>query len=131
LEAIWNQMTMIEGGTQVENLNQTPGMALLTIPIFTGLTGLFLFLLVLLWIYHRNPGRVGLACVAVLIFTLLQKQSFVITSAWLVAAIWILQLPTSSAAVKRAEERPSATRLPPNEMQQLRRLRQLSKTSTQ
>lgn len=91
LESIWNEIKLIEGGSSAQNLNQTPGMALLTIPLYSGLLGSALFSGIMLWIIQRNPRRVGVQLIFVLLFTMLQKSSFVITTAWLVTAVWLLQ----------------------------------------
>jgi hypothetical protein len=95
LEAIWNKIELIENGITVENLNHTPGMALLTIPLFSGVIGSALFIGLIAGILIRYRGRVGAAIVGILIFTLLPKQSFVISTAWIIAAIWAMQLKAS------------------------------------
>jgi hypothetical protein len=100
LEAIWTEISVIDGGATVENLNRTPGMALFTIPLYTGVTGSILFLALVIWVFRRYGPRMGSVIAGLLIFTLLQKQSFVISSAWIVAAIWAMQMPASATAVK-------------------------------
>lgn len=103
LESIWNDIRVIEGGASVENLNQTPGMALLTIPLYSGALGCIMFCGVVFWIRTSFVSRLGLQVILVLIFTMLQKSSFVITTAWLVTAIWCMQAQgaANSASLKR------------------------------
>ncbi len=104
VEAIWTHIAIIESGASGDNINRAVGMALFTIPLFLGMLGVLLFLLLLWWIFRHYGARIGLAISGVLIFTLLQKQSFVITTAWIIAAIWAMQLRASLIYVHRAEE---------------------------
>ena len=105
VEAIWTQITIIEVGASGDNINRAVGMALFTIPVFLGMLGVVLFFLLLWWIIRHYGLRVGLAVVGVLVFTLLQKQSFVITTAWIAAAIWAMQLKTSLRFTHRGENK--------------------------
>ena len=95
VEAIWTHIAIIESGASGDNINRAVGMALFTIPLFLGTLGVLLFILLLWWIIRHYGARIGLAIAGVLVFTLLQKQSFVITTAWIIAAIWAMQLKTS------------------------------------
>ncbi len=100
LESIWTQMSYIETKAIGDNFNANVGMALLTIPTFTGLIGLMAFLMLCVYAVRVMRGWAAAQVLAVLFVTMLQKQSFVITSAWVVAAIWVWSqkgLPTECA----------------------------------
>jgi hypothetical protein len=95
LESIWTQITSIDGGASAENLNRTPGMALLTIPLFAGVSGVVFFFAIIAGLFWKLGGRYGTVAACVLVFTLLQKQSFVISTAWAATALWMLQTRVS------------------------------------
>lgn len=100
LESIWTQINVVDGGASAENLNRTPGMALLTIPLFAGLSGVLCFLAVIVGLFWRLGHRHGAVVVGVMLFTLLQKQSFVVTTAWAVTAIWMMQIRASTILIR-------------------------------
>lgn len=89
LDEIWNKISYIEGGASVENINASAGIALLTIPTFSGLIGVGMFLVICVLIVRYLPGWEATQALSVLCIAMLQKQSFVITSVWILAGIWL------------------------------------------
>ena len=89
LDAIWNKISYIEGGASVANINASAGIALLTIPTFTGLLGVAVFVVICIYITKYLPPWYAVQTLCVLCISMLQKQSFVITSVWIVTGIWI------------------------------------------
>ena len=91
LEEIWTKIQHVEEATVRENLNTVPGMAVLTIPLFTGFYGVIVFGLFFVWLLQQLPYGKRIAFAVVVLFALTQKQSFVLSSAWLIGAVWFLQ----------------------------------------
>lgn len=91
LEAIWTKIPYIEEGIGSDDLNMVPGMAILTIPLFTGIYGVIVFGVVLMILLRQLPYGRRIAFAIVVLFALTQKQSFVLSSAWLIGAVWFLQ----------------------------------------
>lgn len=91
LEEIWTKIQHTDEVMVRENLNTVPGMAILSIPLFTGFYGVIAFTCFFLWLLGRLPYGKRMAFAIVVLFALVQKQSFVVSSAWLIGAVWFLQ----------------------------------------
>lgn len=89
LESIWTQISYVETKAIGDNFNANAGMALLTIPTFTGVIGVMAFFGLCYYIVHVIRGWAAAQVLIVLVVTMLQKQSFVITPAWILAGVWI------------------------------------------
>jgi hypothetical protein len=100
LEEIWYSIELIEGGEYSEKLNMSAGAAILTIPLFCGLSGVLGFTL----LYRRlladieESAKIGFS--ALFLFSLLSKSSIVVTQSWYIVSFYLLVRP-ACAGVSR------------------------------
>jgi hypothetical protein len=93
LEEIWNLIEILEVDAVSSRINLTAGAALLTVPLFGGITGVLLLSVLGIAIYREIAVTQRLAFISVVLFAMMNKSSIVITVAWLVVSIWIVAHP--------------------------------------
>jgi hypothetical protein len=98
LEEIWNSIRVLELNGISSRINMTAGAALLTVPLFGGITGVVLFIVLGVSVYREIAVKQRLVFLSVVLFSMMNKSSIVITLSWFVVAIWIVAHPKFCAS---------------------------------
>ncbi len=97
LEEIWQSIEVIDGGIESVKLAQSVGAAILSIPLFGGLTLTAMFGIFFVFVLRRISPEARFSFALTALYALSIKQSIVVTPAWFIIALWMVAQPSDAA----------------------------------